>query len=530
METSEPNGSTTLRSASKRAPDFPIAIIGSGFSGIGMGIALKKAGILSFTIFEQAGEIGGTWRDNTYPGAACDVPSQVYSYSFEPNPDWSSRFAGAAEIQNYLLRCADKYNLRPHLRLNTEIVDAVFDERLGVWTLATARGEKIMARAVVAAMGGLVDPSYPDIPGIASFTGRSIHTARWDHDYDLSGKRVGVIGTGASAIQVIPSIAPQVGSLSVFQRTAGWVMPRGEKTISEKVKARLRRYPALMRIVRWAQFSLSELMGPMIMLDAPRLSRIAERVAEKHLERSVRDPELREKLRPNFQFGCKRILISDDYLPTFERDNVELVTEKIREVRPSGIVTADGVEHELDAIVYATGFDVGITSPRISMTGLGGLTIEDAWRDGAAAYKGMAVAGFPNWFITMGPNTGPGHTSVLIYTEAQIAYITKAIRKLIADDVRYLSVKPSVQDRYNEKLQRRMRYTVWESGCKSWYLGPDGKNHALYPGFASEYRARVRRFVEDDYDIVHFERRAADSIAAATAEARSDDESAIGAH
>lgn len=487
------------------SPDFPIAIIGSGFSGIGAAIALKKAGIESFTIFERAGEIGGTWRDNTYPGAACDVPSHVYSYSFEPNPDWSNMFAESGEIQQYLLRIVDKYALRPHLRLNTPIAAAAFDERDGIWTLTIDGGEKFRARAVVSAMGGLIDPSYPDIKGLESFAGEQIHTARWNHDYDLAGKRVGVIGTGASAVQVIPAVAPQVEKLTVFQRTPAWVMPRGDRAISEVVKQRFRRRPFLMRLLRWAQFLFSELMGPMIMLDAPRLSRVAEKVGEKHLERSISSPELREKLRPNYQFGCKRMLISDDYLSTYERDNVSLVTDGIREITPSGVVTNDGTSHEFDAIVYATGFDVAITTPSIEITGLDGLKIEEAWRDGAVAYKGVAIAGFPNWFVTMGPNTGPGHTSILIYTEAQIRYIAQAIRKLISQRIRFVSVKQDVQDRYNKRLQGRMKYTVWQSGCKSWYLSEDGSNHALYPGFASEYRARIRYFNTSDYDVAYFD-------------------------
>jgi cation diffusion facilitator CzcD-associated flavoprotein CzcO len=494
--------------ATRTDADIPIAIVGSGFSGIGTAIKLKEAGIDSFAIFERADEVGGTWRDNTYPGAACDVPSHVYSFSFEPNAEWSSRFAGAAEIQNYLLDCVEKHDLRRHIRFNTSIVDAAFDEGAGIWSLTTAEGERVKARAVVSAMGGLVDPSYPAIKGRESFEGESIHTARWKHDYDLTGKRVGVIGTGASAIQVIPSIADKVGRLAVFQRTPAWVLPRGAGPIREEVKARFRRFPFLMKIVRWSQFLFSELMGPMIMLDSPRLSRVAESVCEKHLEKSVPTPELRAKLRPDFQFGCKRILISDDYLSTFERENVDLVTDGIREICASGIVTEDGVEHELDAIIYATGFEVGFTAPRVPMTGLGGKSLADEWQQGATAYKGVAIAGFPNWFILMGPNTGPGHTSVLIYTEAQIGYIVKALKKLLVEDIRCMNLRRSVQDRYNDRLQSRMKYTVWESGCKSWYLSADGKNHALFPGFASEYRASMRRFVESEYEISRFENRA----------------------
>jgi cation diffusion facilitator CzcD-associated flavoprotein CzcO len=486
---------------SNGAPDFPIAIIGAGFAGIGMAIQLKQAGILSFTIFERAGEIGGTWRDNTYPGAACDVPSHVYSYSFEPNPDWSHTFSESAEIQRYLLRCVEKHRLRPHLRLDTAITAAAFDEAAGRWTLTTSTGERVSARLVVSAVGGLVDPACPDIAGLTEFTGALFHTARWDHGYDLTGKRVAVIGTGASAIQVVPAIAPRVGTLSVFQRTPAWVVPRRDREIGPRTRRFFRRYPLAQRIVRALFFWLSEAMGPIIVLDSPRLSRIGERASLRHLRRSVADPELRRKLTPTFQFGCKRMLISDDYWSTFTRENVELVTEGIREVRPASIVTNDGRERPVDAIVLATGFAVGLAAAPFPIAGLGGRPLAEAWKDGAVAYKGMTVAGFPNWFIIMGPNTGPGHTSVLVYSESQIGYILQAIRTMIAEDLRYVSVKREVQDRYNAGIQGRMKHTSWSSGCNSWYLGADGTNRALYPGFATEYRLRVRRFKVGEYDV-----------------------------
>jgi cation diffusion facilitator CzcD-associated flavoprotein CzcO len=484
--------------------DLPIAIIGAGFGGIGMGIQLKKAGIHSFTLFERAGEIGGTWRDNTYPGAACDVPSHVYSFSFEPNPGWSRGFAEAGEIQAYLLRCVEKYGLRPHLRLGTAVVEARFDERQGRWTLTTDGGETVRARVVVSAVGGLVDPAYPDIKGLRSFRGEVFHTARWDHACDLTGKRVAVIGTGASAVQVVPAIAPAVARLSVFQRTAAWVMPKRDRKISERTKRLFARVPLAQRLTRFALFWLSEAMGPMVILDSPRLSRIPERASLHHLRRCVSDPVLREKLTPKFQFGCKRVLISDDYWPTFERDNVELVTEGIAEIRSDAIETTDGAQHPVDAIVLATGFALGLATARFPVTGRDGRRLSEAWSQGAVAYKGMTVSGFPNWFILMGPNTGPGHTSVLVYTESQIAYVLQALRVLRAENLRTLDVRQDVQDDYNAGLQRRMKHTAWSSGCNSWYLGADGGNHALYPGFASEYCVRVRRFRASEYERAGF--------------------------
>jgi cation diffusion facilitator CzcD-associated flavoprotein CzcO len=482
--------------------DFPIVIIGAGFAGIGMAIQLKKAGIHSFTMFERAAEIGGTWRDNTYPGAACDVPSHVYSFSFEPNPDWTRMFAESGEIQAYLLRCVEKYQLRPHLHLNTAIREARFDATSGLWTLRTSRGETVTARAVVSGVGGLVDPKPPAIAGLESFQGKLFHTARWDHDYDLTGKRVAVIGTGASAVQVVPAIAPIVGKLSVFQRTPAWVVPKRDHAISERAKARYRQHPWWLKLRRFLLYGFSEVMGPMIFLDAPRLSRIGERMSERHLRRCVADPDLRAKLRPTFQFGCKRMLISDDYWPAFERPNVELVTDAITEIRPHAIVTRDGREHPVDAIVLATGFALGITSSPFPIYGLGGGTLAQAWQRGAAAYKGMTVSGFPNWFIMMGPNTGPGHTSVLVYTESQIAYTLQAIRHMIAGDLKYVNVRRDVQDAYNAGIQGRMKHMVWSTGCTSWYLSPDGENHSLYPGLASEYCARTRTFKPSEYEIV----------------------------
>jgi cation diffusion facilitator CzcD-associated flavoprotein CzcO len=482
--------------------EFSIAVVGAGFAGIGTAIQLQKAGIHSFTIFERAGEIGGTWRDNTYPGAACDVPSHVYSFSFEQTPEWSRMYAESGEIQQYLLDCVEKHGLRRHLRLNTAVTEARFDEQRGLWSLTTSAGDTMMARVVVSGVGGLVDPALPDVDGVDRFRGEMFHTARWNHDYDLSGKRVAVIGTGASAVQVVPAIAPKVGKLSVFQRTAAWVVPKRDQAISERAKRRYRKHPLALRLRRTLMFFMSEMLGPIIMLDAPRLSRIGERISEKHLEHCVADAGLREKLRPTFQFGCKRMLISDDYWPAFERNNVELVTDRITEINGGGIVTANGREHPVDAIIFATGFALGLATAPFPVTGLGGKTLDDAWRDGAVAYKGMTVSGFPNWFIIMGPNTGPGHTSVLVYTESQIAYALQAIRRMISCRLRYVDVRQEVQDRYNEGLQKRMKHMVWSSGCNSWYLSDDGKNHALYPGFASEYCLRIRRFRPAEYTAV----------------------------
>jgi len=481
--------------------DFPIAIIGAGFAGIGAAIQLIKAGIHSFTIFERADEVGGTWRDNTYPGCACDVQSHVYSLSFEQSTEWSRRYATSWEIQEYLLRVVDKWKLRDHMRLNTEIVEARFDDEPGTWTLTTDHGDAFTARVVLAGVGGLVDPSYPDIKGMDTFEGDMFHTARWNHDVDLADKRVAVIGTGASAVQVVPSIAPTVAKLSVFQRTAAWVVPKFDRVYEKRGKRRMKRFPFLLRISRFIKYWVSELLGPLVFLDSRILSAVGTRLSMWNLRRQVADPQLRERLTPSFQFGCKRVLVSDDYWASFERENVDLVTESIEAIRPEGIEMADGTLHVFDAIVLATGFLLGLAAAPFRVIGRNGCTLDDVWKDGAVAYKGMTVAGFPNWFIMMGPNTGPGHTSVLVYTEAQITHALQAIKKIMTEDLKYMDIRQDVQDRYNDGIQKRMKHMVW-GGCKSWYLNEDGSNHSLYPGFAAEYVMRTRKLHPKDYEIV----------------------------
>ncbi len=485
--------------------DFPIAIIGAGFAGIGAAIRLKQEGIESFTMFERASEVGGTWRDNTYPGCACDVQSHVYSLSFEQNPNWSRRYSTWQEIQEYLIGLVDKWGLEKHLRRNTEIVSAEFDEKNGTWALTTDEGDTFTARVVLSGVGGLVDPSYPKIDGIDDFSGDMFHTARWNHDVDLTDKRVAVIGTGASAIQVVPSIAPIVAKLSVFQRTAAWVVPKFDLEYSPRAKRLAARFPFLLRIARFFKYWLSELLGPIVFLDSKLLSRVGRAISMWNLRRQVQDPELQKRLTPDFQFGCKRVLVSDDYWATFERDNVGLITEPIGAIRSEGIETTDGELHVFDVIVLATGFLLGLAAAPFQIRGRRGRTLDEMWADGAVAYKGMTVSGFPNWFMMMGPNTGPGHTSVLVYTEAQIAHALQAIKKMIAEDIKYCDVRQDVQDRYNEGIQRRMKHMVWASGCHSWYLSSDGRNHSLYPGFAWEYVLRARHLNLADYEVAFFE-------------------------
>ena len=494
MKSSKPNA--------VKAVDHQVVVIGAGFSGINAGIELKRQGIDDFLIVERANDVGGTWRDNTYPGCACDVPSHLYSYSFEQNPDWSNSYSGSHEIYQYIRRCAAKYGLHPHLRFGTGIRESAFDERSGIWTLTTEAGETLTARAVISAVGGLVDPSWPTIAGLDEYRGAIFHTARWDHSADLKGKRVAVIGTGASAIQVIPSICGDVAELKVLQRTPPWVIPKPATAISAKAKATFKRLPLAQRVFRGSILSLSELVfGPAVILDSP-LSGVLKKVALWNLEHVVKDPELRRKLTPDYEIGCKRVLFASDYYPALVRENVEVITEGIASFTPQGLRLKDGRELVLDAVVMATGFRINISAPPFLVKGLEGRSLSDRWRGaGGKAYKGVATPGVPNWFFMLGPNTGPGHTSVLIYTEAQARYIVKAIKTLLDDRLRYVSVRRDVLDGYHRKLQNRMKYTSWTSGCSSWYLDEHGENHTLFPGLATEY-ALGMKFKLGEYDVV----------------------------
>jgi cation diffusion facilitator CzcD-associated flavoprotein CzcO len=478
-----------------------ILIIGTGFSGLGMGIRLKQAGIHDFVILEQASGVGGTWRDNHYPGAACDVESHLYSFSFEPNPDWSRTFAGQKEILAYLEHCADKYGLRPHIRFDTAATGASFDERTGLWTVETSRGERLTARVLVSAIGGFSRPSYPDIPGLASFAGKVVHSARWDDSYPLEGKRVGVIGTGASAIQIVPSIAPKVSQLHVFQRTPPWIVPKLDRPIREEEQERFRRAPLLQRFARARQYALRELFA-IGFIESPAVLRFASRFAIRYMKATVRDPALQAKLVPGYTMGCKRVLPSNDYYPALTRENVELVTEAIQEIRPGGVVTAGGRERALDALVLATGFTVAEFVLPFPMKGRGGRDINEAWREGAEAYLGTTVSGFPNFFVIFGPNTGLGHNSMIYMIESQLNYAMDAIKAMRARGLKLVDVRPDAQARYNERIHARLAKTVWNTGCTSWYRTKSGKNTTLWPGFTFEFRLRTRRFDPGDYDLV----------------------------
>jgi len=473
-----------------------VAVVGAGFGGLGTAIRLRRDGIDDFVVFDRADEVGGTWRDNTYPGCACDVPSHLYSYSFALNPDWSREYSGWAEIQGYLRDCVDRFGLAPHLRLGHEVKSATW---VGQWLLETSGGQWT-ADVLVVASGPFNDPALPDLPGLSSFAGRVFHSARWDHGYDLTGRRVAVVGTGASAIQFVPEIAGKVERLHLFQRTPPWILPHLDRPISERRRRRFRAWPATQRLARTAIYLTMEAFGTGFL--RPPVMRLAQSVARRHLARSVPDPALRAKLTPAYTMGCKRILQSNNYYPALQRDNVEVVTDSIAEVRPEGVVTADGTVREVDAIVFGTGFHVADVRIGQHIRGRDGRLLADVWRGSPQAYLGMTVTGFPNMFLLLGPNTGLGHTSVLLMMECQIGYVLDALRHMERHRIATVEPRAASQRAFVSTVDERMRRTVWlRGGCQSWYLDGTGRNSTIWPGYTWAYRWRTRRFDASAYEL-----------------------------
>ena len=474
-----------------------IAILGSGFAGLAMAVKLRDAGVDDFVVLEKAGAIGGTWRDNHYPGCACDVPAHLYSYSFAPNPDWSCTFAPQPEIRAYIERCADRFDVRRHVRLHAEVVAAELDEAALTWTVRCADGRVWIADVVVAATGGLSRPAVPRLPGLERFAGATWHSAAWDHGFALAGKTIASIGTGASAIQFVPHLARAAARLHVFQRTAPWVLPRDDRAFTAVEKA-LFRVPAIRWLYRQKLYWTLEARAVPFTLE-PRILRWAQRLAIRHLHRQVADPALRATLTPDYVLGCKRILMSNDYYPALARPNVEVVTAPIREVTPRGIVTADGVERAVDAIVFGTGFDVHDYLGPTRVVGRGGRELGAEWRKSAAAHLGTTVPGFPNLFTLIGPNTGLGHNSIIVMIESQVRYVMSALRAIDRGGLAAVEPRADVAAAYNARLQRRLERTVWSTGCKSWYQDAEGKNTTLWPGSTAEFMLRTWRFDPRDH-------------------------------
>lgn len=476
-----------------------IAIVGSGFGGLCMAIKLLEAGNKNFVILEKGSEVGGTWRDNTYPGAACDVQSHLYSYSFEGKPDWSKRYASWQEIQNYILHCTDKYGLRPFVRFNQEVTEAHFDEKSAKWTVRTASGSTFIVNHFILATGPLHVPAIPKLKGLDQFKGKVFHSAQWDHSYDLKGKKVVSIGTGGSAIQYVPEIAPDVEKLHVFQRTPAWVIPRDERMYWDIEKSFFKRVPLLRKLHRARLYWTNESrVWPVF---NPSVAKALQNLAKLFIKAQVKDPVLAKKLTPEYTIGCKRVLISNKYFPTFNRDNVELVTDGIKEIREHSVVTQDGVERAADCIILGTGF---ISDPRIYMkdfalTGLGGRDIRDDWEDSAEAYMGVSVNGYPNMYQLVGPNTGLGHNSIIFMIEAQVNYILDCMKALNQKGAAYMDVKADVQYRFNVDVQENIKDTVWGTGCQSWYQQADGKNVAIWPWSTWKYWLKTRKVNQADY-------------------------------
>ena len=474
------------------------AIIGAGMSGILTAIKLKERGIEDFAIYEKAARLGGTWRDNTYPGLSCDVPSHVYAYSFELKGDWSHRFSPGAEIQGYFEGVARKYGLDPYFRFNSEIERAEY--RDGRWHLAIKGGATDVVDFVIAATGVLHHPATPDIPGLDEFKGACFHSARWDHSTPLDGKRIGIIGTGSTAIQIVPALADRVSKLTLFQRTAQWVLPLANPPYSEDEKAMYLASPqSLQQSYDFWSARFVDTFARAVIGDQDELHKI-ETACRTNLEENVRDPDLRRRLTPNYRTACKRLIMSDTFYPAMQKPNVELVTDGIERIEASGIRTKDGVLHELDVLVLATGFDGHAFLRPMDVIGEGGLRLADAWAQANEAYRSVAMPGFPNFFMLVGPNSPIGNFSVILISELQLAYVLQLVDLVLDGKCRAVAPSKAATQRFNTALREAMKGTVWVTGCKSWYLDRNG-NPALWPWSFDRFRAEMQAPDLADFDL-----------------------------
>ncbi|GAA2446144.1 flavin-containing monooxygenase [Streptomyces mauvecolor] len=480
-----------------------VAVIGSGFGGLGAAVRLRREGITDFVVLERAGSVGGTWRDNSYPGCACDVPSHLYSFSFAPNPDWPRTFSGQEHIRAYLEHVADVFRLRPHIRLDHEVTMMRWDSDALWWEIEVAHGATLTADVVVSATGPLSDPKMPEIPGLASFPGKVFHSARWDHDYDLRGKRVAMVGTGASAIQIVPSIQPDVARLTLFQRTPPWVMPRMDREITGAERWLHRQLPFTGAARRGLLWGIRELQVSAF-TKRPNELGLIESIAKSNMARSIKDPALRAKLTPDYRIGCKRILLSSAYYPALAEPNVDVVASGLAEVRGSTVVAADGTEAEVDAIIFGTGFHVTDMPIADRVVGAEGHTLAESWKDGMQSLRGATAAGFPNWMTIIGPNTGLGNSSMILMIESQLAYMADYLRQLnVLGGRAALAARPSAVGAWNRRVQERMKRTVWNTGgCTSWYLDAGGRNTTVWPGTTSEFRRETREVDLAEYEVV----------------------------
>lgn len=489
-----------------------ILIVGAGFSGLGTAIRLRQEGYTDFLVVERGDDVGGTWHFNTYPNCGCDVPSHLYSFSFAPNPEWTRTYSKQPEIRDYLQRTADQFGVRPHVRTNTNVESATWDEDAGRWIVETDSGT-VRARMLVPGMGPLADPRIPDIEGLEDFEGDVMHSARWDHSVDLKGKRIASIGTGASAIQYVPAIQPDVEQLHVFQRTAPWIMPHTDRPTKALERRIYGAFPALEKVVRGGVYAARELLV-LGFVKRPKLMGVVERVARKHIERSVPDPELRAKVTPDYTIGCKRILPSNSWYPALAEDNVELVTEGVVRATATGVVDAAGVEREVDAIVFGTGFHVADMPVGSAVTGRGGKTLDDVWQGSPSAYLGTAIPGFPNLFLLLGPNTGLGHSSMIYMIESQIEHVIDALAEMRRHDADTAEVREQAAREFNAEIDKRHESAVWNTGCSSWYLDATGRNATLWPDWTFRFRQRTASFDPDKYELTTHPAPAREELAA----------------
>ena len=490
----------------ERGPSTPglpdhhrVVIVGAGFGGVGLAVRLVAEGVDDVVVLEKEDDLGGTWYVNTYPGCQCDVPSLLYSLAAEPNSEWTRTFAPQAEIEEYLRGVATRTNVKRLIRFGTEVTGAHWEEGAHRWRVETPVGT-VTGDLLVLATGFLSTPSTPAIDGLDRFSGTVFHSARWDHGHDLAGERVAVIGTGASAVQFVPQIQPEVGHLTVFQRTPPWVMPRPDRPFTTTERWLFRRSRLAMRLSRARIYWTRELMVVML-AKRPQLARYASMGARRHLEEQVPDPDLRARLTPDYALGCKRVLLSNDYYPALTRPNVDLVSAPISRITTDAVVTADGAETQVDTIIMGTGF--AATEPPIAerVHGSGGLTLAQHWRGSPSAYLGTTVAGFPNLFVVTGPNTGLGHSSMVFMMESQANYVVDALKTMAARRIEAFSVDPAAVADFNDEVQRQLAGTVWNSGCSSWYLDASGRNTSLWPDFTWRYRQRTRRFDAERYTL-----------------------------
>ncbi|MGZ4165390.1 MAG: flavin-containing monooxygenase [Solirubrobacteraceae bacterium] len=478
-------------------PSPRIVIVGAGFGGISAAIELRRHGFDDITILESAPDLGGTWFYNSYPGAACDVPSHLYSFSYEQRSDWSRLCSPQAEILRYLRGVADEHGVTGAIRLSERVSDCAFDAASALWTVQTESGSSYEADALILATGQLSRPSIPTLPGLDRFAGHSFHSARWDHGYDLTNRRVAVVGTGASAVQFVPEVARRAARLSVFQRTGNWFLPRRNRVYSPLVRAAIRYVPGLQRLRRGFLFEYCESLT--LAIRHPRtIGRLAALRSAAFMRRQLPDPDLRRRAWPDYTFGCKRILFSSHYLPTLGRPDVELITEPIAEVTPAGLRTADGRDHEVDCIIWGTGFKATEFVAPIRVRGAGGQALDDVWSEGAHAHLGMSVPGFPSMFLMYGPNTNTSGGSIIFYLEAQASYIRQALEHVRTGGHRMLEVRAEVEAASDRELQARFAGTAW-TGCDSWYRDRHGRIVANWPGYMREYMERTRTFTPADY-------------------------------